>query len=267
MTAGIDSLPRTSRSSGEKRGPTLPPRRGRFPFRAPVRYDGVKHSRWPTWVAVAVAAAFHWGIFWGFEHPKPPPKKAVFDEVQAIAIAMPDLRDLEEPEDTAREPGEQVEEGTLVPSLPDLPSHVDIATDFVQQIDYTTLVPHPEIKPEKRIVIPTNLRRGGIVGKGMRDLFNLAELDRPPMPIVQPSPVFPIMLKREVDAAQVTVRFVVTKSGDVVDALAVSSTHAGFEDAAVMGVSKWKFRPGLKLGRRVNVRMEVVVNFRLTDSD
>jgi len=34
--------------------------------------------------------------------------------------------------------------------------------------------------------------------------------------------------------------------------------------AAVTGVLKWKFRPGMKSGRRVNSRVAVPINFRVT---
>ena len=194
-------------------------------------------------------------------------KPVAVEETPTVALVMPELKDLDEPDPRLEDPSDQQQEtGTLVPSLPDLPSHVDV-NDFVQPVDVTTLMPKPEIKAEARLVIPTNFRRGGDIAQGLKDVFNLADLDRAPVPIVQRPPIFPAMLKREVDHAEVTVQFIVDKTGSVINARATASTHAGFEDAAIVGVSKWTFRPGVKLGRKVNTRMQVTIIFRLTDAD
>jgi protein TonB len=232
-----------------------------------LRYEGAKRSRGWTWLALTLSAGIHVGILFGFRRPPPAPKPTVVDTTPAIAIVMPELKDLDEPDPRLEDPGEQAQDlGALVPSLPDVPSHVDV-NDFVQPIDVTTLMPKPDLKAEARVVIPTNFRRGGPIGEGLKDVFNLADLDRGPTPILQRSPIFPAMLKREVDYAEVTVQFIVDKTGGVINAQSVSSTHAGFEDAAVVGVSKWTFKPGTKLGRKVNTRMQVTIKFRLEEND
>lgn len=61
----------------------------------------------------------------------------------------------------------------------------------------------------------------------------------------------------------VVVEFIITTSGDVVEARVVRSTHREFENAAVRAVRKWKFAPGEKDGRKVNTRVEQVVEFSL----
>jgi outer membrane biosynthesis protein TonB len=43
------------------------------------------------------------------------------------------------------------------------------------------------------------------------------------------------------------------------------TTHHGFDEAAVTGVGRWKFRPGFKAGSKVNTRMRVPIVFKITD--
>jgi protein TonB len=59
----------------------------------------------------------------------------------------------------------------------------------------------------------------------------------------------------------VVVEFIVNVEGRVTNAFAYESTHPGFNDAAIKGVEKWKFRAGQKAGRKVNTRMRVPINF------
>lgn len=251
---------------------TLDAERGRagatgLPLKETLRYEGAKRVRWVTWLALVISAGVHGAILFGFRRHPAPPKHMIVEDTPAIAIVMPELKDLDEPDSRLQDPAdEQPDQGTLVPSLPDLPSHVDV-NDFVQPVDVTTLMPKPDMKAEARVVIPTHFRRGGEIGQGLKDVFSLADLDRAPTPIVQRPPIFPAVLRREVDYAEVTVRFIVDKTGSVLDAMAISSTHAGFEDAAVVGVSKWTFRPGTKLGRKVNTRMQVTIKFRVEGDD
>jgi protein TonB len=74
-------------------------------------------------------------------------------------------------------------------------------------------------------------------------------------------------MKREAQSATVRVEFVVDSTGRVVAPYVVASTHFGFNDAAVAGVAKWKFRPGIRGGKRVNTRMQVPILFRITDAE
>jgi protein TonB len=47
--------------------------------------------------------------------------------------------------------------------------------------------------------------------------------------------------------------------------LVTDSSHHGFDDAAMVGVSKWKFRPGMKAGRKVNTRVRQMITFTVGD--
>jgi protein TonB len=77
--------------------------------------------------------------------------------------------------------------------------------------------------------------------------------------------VFPFNLKREAITGQVRVEFVVDTEGRVRNAFVIETTHPGFDEAALTGVSRWRFRPGYKNGRKVNTRMQVPILFRIVD--
>ena len=61
------------------------------------------------------------------------------------------------------------------------------------------------------------------------------------------------------------VAFIITSTGDVVDAYAVSSSRREFERPAVEAVMRWKFRPGKKGGHVVNTKARVPIKFTLED--
>lgn len=99
----------------------------------------------------------------------------------------------------------------------------------------------------------------------IKDLFNLEDLDEEPTPLLQRPPEFRYKYKHTVKYAEVVVDFIVDNKGKVSWAVVRSSTHEGFEDAAILGVSRWQFKPGKKKGRAVNTRMRVPLRFRITE--
>jgi TonB family protein len=221
-------------------------------------------------VALGLAAGVHVIVLFAFNGKDEVVKSASDDEGVIELMVMPDMSKLEEPEITdATEPAESAPlEGSFVPTQADVPTVVDVSTAFVQQIDFSSLQPKTDLSQAKVVSIPTTIRRGGTgSGTGLKDVFNLAQLDRIPEAIFQPPPVFPVSLKKEVSSARVEVEFVVTAKGEVVEVRVISATHSGFESAAVAGVSRWQFRPGMKGGKKVNTRMRVPLLFRVVDPD
>jgi protein TonB len=83
--------------------------------------------------------------------------------------------------------------------------------------------------------------------------------------MVQHAPIYPGAMRREGLDGTVRVEFVVDVDGRVIETQVVETTHHAFNDAAVSAVLKWKFRPGVKNGRKVNTRMCVPIVFTLTD--
>jgi protein TonB len=225
------------------------------------RYRPPHSSRQTLALALLLSASFHLVVFFGFGRHRQV-VRAKEPEVIAVRLEMPILKELEEPDPLVRDDAPPPDNSAYAPALPDAPTRLALPTDFVQAIDLASLVPSPDLT-SKVFVIPEHIRHAGKIGDGLGNIFNLADLDRVPEPLVQPSPVFPPSLKREVDQARVVVEFVVDTQGRVVDPMVVDTTHNGFDAAAVAGVARWKFRPGVRAGRNVNTRMQVPIIFRL----
>ena len=219
-------------------------------------------------LALLAAAGLHGFILFGFNRAPRVVKAAPQVEAIAVTLTMPDLKDLEEP-DRPLNPDDQPppDAGIPVPTLPDVPTQVDLSSAFVQPLDLNSLLPQPDFSAAKTISIPTNIARGGRLGEGMRDLFNLADLDRVPEAIVKVPPTVPASLRRLSTTAEVRVAFIVNTLGEVVSPVAVSSTNRDFEDVAVLAISRWKFRPGMKGGRKVNARMMQPMIFTVQEND
>ncbi|WP_161554670.1 TonB family protein [Ereboglobus luteus] len=87
--------------------------------------------------------------------------------------------------------------------------------------------------------------------------------DRRPEVIKQTQPSYPSSMKESGMTGEVTIRFFVDESGDVVDPVIIRSNHSGFEQAAIDAVLKWKFKPGIKDGKAVKTRMQIPLVFHL----
>lgn len=96
------------------------------------------------------------------------------------------------------------------------------------------------------------------------DAFSTEDLDQRPTPVSQAAPKFPKTLKkRKVAKGQVVVTFVVDESGSVVSPKVQKSTNSGFNEAALSAVKKWRFKPGMKDGKKVKSKVLIPINFQL----
>ena len=230
------------------------------------RYVGVPRSRWRLAVSLLISAGIHAAILFGLRSRPPAVVHAKDDHLIAMTIAMPNLKDLEEPEPQVLDsPPEKLDPAVYAPSLMDAPQ-IPKPSDFVQELNFASLLPQPDLSEVKVFVIPQNIARVSKLADGKGNIFNLADLDRVPEPIMQPSPVFPPSMKHEASAARVVVQFIVDTDGRVIDPVVVESSNQGFDYASTSGVLKWRFRPGIRGGRKVNTRMSVPILFKLTDN-
>jgi periplasmic protein TonB len=100
------------------------------------------------------------------------------------------------------------------------------------------------------------------VGRGTAlPVFELGELDQPPVILAQPLPQYPPSLLRTGASGEVLVCFVVGVDGSVRAARSIQATHPEFIAPALQSVARWKFRPGRKDGRSVATRVEVPIAF------
>jgi protein TonB len=230
------------------------------------RYPGAPRSRVHLVLALLISASLHAGALFSVRRQAPAAPLAAKEHLLALSIPLPDIKDLEEPEPVLDPTAEKPDPGEYAPSLMDAPQ-IALPTDFVQELNFASLLPRPDLAEAKVFVIPHNILHSGKLGAGFGNIFNLADLDRVPEPLVQASPVFPPALRREVSHARVVVEFIVDTEGRVLQPVVVECSYPGFEDAAAAGVSRWRFRPGMKGGRKVNTRMSVPIIFLTKDAD
>jgi len=211
-------------------------------------------------VSVSLHAAFFgWEKLFPEEEIQP---VARLEEVVTIELMeMPPLEP--EPEEIFEEDNSDVvEEIEFAPPMQaDVPS-VNIESAFVQKLQPP---PPPGLdRPTGVISIPkTSASRA--IGQGMKNLFDLKNLDQAPVARFQTKPNYPFEMRRAGVQGEVLVGFIVDSTGAVREAYPMRSTHREFEMAAVQAVSKWSFRPGKKGGRAVNTRMQVPIVFSITE--
>ena len=254
-------VPELSRPPGEH-----PPGKP-IPASGTWKYQVTRRSLSLFWTAMAISAAFHAGVFFGIRHHPPPPKPVFVDDSIAVNLVMPELKELEEPDRTSDQDEPPAEEGLSVPTLADVPTQVDLSQAFVQQIDYSTLVPKQDLSATATISIPTHISRGTKLGEGMGKIFDLKDLDRAPEPLVKIPPTVPPGLRQAGAHAEISVLFIVDATGVVRAPEIMRSSDRRFDDTALIAIAKWKFRPGVKNGRRVNVRMMQPMIFDVRESD
>jgi len=96
------------------------------------------------------------------------------------------------------------------------------------------------------------------------DIHQIFEVDTPPRLVRHFQPVYPFSAKRKNIEGQVTVRFVVDKTGMVLNPVVIDSTPEGvFEDAALKAVSKWRFKAAILNNMPVDVYVVVPLAFEL----
>ena len=98
---------------------------------------------------------------------------------------------------------------------------------------------------------------------GAGDLFDSDDLDERPEPISRIPPRYPPNLRSAGATGNVTLEFVVNEKGLVTNVKVRKTSNAKFNKAAIEAVKKWKFKAGVKNGKRVKSRFVVPINFKL----
>lgn len=95
------------------------------------------------------------------------------------------------------------------------------------------------------------------------EAYDIDEVDVKPVPTKRVAPEYPPALKRARKQAKVDVSFVVNESGWVVDWEVENSTNPRFNESALAAVRQWKFKPGIKDGEPVKVRVRLPLSYTL----
>lgn len=257
-------LPRSTRSV--RAHFPLAPLDARVPLssaRGDWRYPKTPKTGGALVVGALAALGLHAAMFYAL--PKPPPRavRAVVTNTEpTIQIALPPPPP-EEADEAPRELVDQSAAAVAVPQLAELPTSVALS-DFTQTVDLRPRV-DADVGALKSMTIPVLRGRGGAGFGGAGAIFNLAQLDRVPEPIAQPMPAFPKGVRLVgIDRVVVEVEFIVDAEGRVLEPRIASSNAHEFDHAALAGVARWKFRPGVLSGRKVATRMSVPLKFDLT---
>jgi protein TonB len=212
-------------------------------------------------VGLVVSLTIHFIALNPLAHKQPPPKHVAPPKDEVVQFEMPPLDEEKEEkvEDLNDEPVENV---MAPPSLVDLPTVVPV-TAFTQPLQPP---PPPGLTASKGAINIPVTKPGANFGKGIKDLFDINNLDQRPVARVQPGPQYPYEMSRAGISGDVVVEFIINSNGDVVDTRVVRSSHREFEIPAMQAVQKWKFKAGRKGGRAVNVRASQLIEFNLEDS-
>lgn len=98
-------------------------------------------------------------------------------------------------------------------------------------------------------------------GKGVDELFSLADLDQKPRALFQQQPALTAALRKKVPAT-VHVVFTVDASGRVENPVVQSSSDPAFDAPVLAAIRQWKFEPGKRGGQPVRFRMRQPMSFQ-----
>ncbi|HEY4301638.1 MAG TPA: energy transducer TonB [Candidatus Didemnitutus sp.] len=213
-------------------------------------------------IGFVASILFHLGLFFGEDilHLKgkaPPPPPHEEETVVQMQMPPPDEPDVDEVHELQDTPQDQQ---LAPPSLVDLPSTVDV-TALQQPIQPP---PPPGLTAAKGAITIPIIKPGSNFGRGMKDLFNVGDLDQRPVATYTPSPEFPYEMKRAGIKGTVDMEYIVDSNGNVVQAQPIKSTQREFEEPTMRALLRWKFRPGKKNGRAVNTRVQQEFSFNLS---
>lgn len=211
-------------------------------------------------IGIVVSITLHATFLGAFNRKAPPPAKVTQEEEAVVQFEMPPLE--EEETEQVEELNEDVVENVMAPpSLQDLPSIVTVES-FTQPI---APPPPPGFTAAKGAITIPVTKPGANFGKGISNLFNIGDLDQQPVPRVRQAPTYPYDMRRAGINGTVVVEFIINTEGDVIQSQVVRSSHREFEMPALQAVQKWKFKPGRKGGRVVNVRASQLLEFNATE--
>lgn len=92
-------------------------------------------------------------------------------------------------------------------------------------------------------------------------VYDIAQVNAQPRAIQQGPPRYPSELRQARIGGEATIYFIVTREGQVANALAVKADDERFGEAARAAVLQWRFEPARVNGEPVNCAMMVPIMF------
>jgi TonB family protein len=94
-------------------------------------------------------------------------------------------------------------------------------------------------------------------------VYELLTLDVKPRSVKQAAPIYPYSQSQAGLTGTVRIEFIIDVEGRVRNPYVVESNNPAFERPALDAVLKWEFKPGVKDGHPVNVRVSQIIEFQL----
>ena len=125
----------------------------------------------------------------------------------------------------------------------------------------TGTMPVPEM--EMAIVPLTDLSEA-VAFSGLKDIYEIGELDNPMTPLSQVPPLYPLRAKRMGIEGWVDVKFLVTEKG-IVDQITILKAKPVkiFDQSVIRCISSWRFSPGTVEGVPVKTWVMTTIRFEL----
>ena len=102
-------------------------------------------------------------------------------------------------------------------------------------------------------------------GEGDGTAFFVSDVDTLPRVINAVPPQYPYKAKRDEITGYIKLRFIVTKEGDAIDTTVVESNPKGvFDKSALEALESYRFKPGIKDGKAVDVQVNLPIKFSLS---
>jgi TonB family protein len=183
-------------------------------------------------------------------------KKLEEEKKQQQALAEQKLKEAQQPppvvQPAANDSTQPVNTAQLNPVVPASNAGTDPNAQPAQVKPIETEQPQPEPEPEKPAVL-----EGQVV-----DLT--PDVVKPEL-VNRVNPSYPRLAQQKKVEGTVIISILVSENGDVADArvLREAGGSSGLNEAAMSAVRKWKFRPGVKEGKRVKVWMTYPIVFKL----
>lgn len=212
-------------------------------------------------IGIGLSLAVHGVTLLAFNNKNAAPKAPPAPKEEVIQFEMPPLE--EEKEETLEELiDEPVQNQLAPPSLVDVPTVVPVNA-FTMPL---TPPPPPGLTPSKGAINIPVVKPGSNFGSGIKNLFNVGDLDQKPVERSRPPPNYPYEMMRAGVSGLVTILCIINTEGNIIEAQVVKSTNREFESPALQAVSKWKYKPGKKGGKAVNTRVQFDIEFNIADA-
>jgi len=95
-------------------------------------------------------------------------------------------------------------------------------------------------------------------------VFEWGEIDKDPRVTSQMRPIYPFSLSKNGIEGEVSLEFIVSPDGSVRSIEVIKGDGVEFIKEAIAAVKRWKFKPGIKDGEAVSVRMRITIPFILS---